>query len=169
MEVDIQTGAVVSLAGKKVSLGALKYNGIAFEVQEVKGSGDRLCLSGFLPGFGAVVVEYFMNAGWIYGEVSCPLMDHRWEESKITWKDAVYLEHSKSAQASVVRTISAVTQPTVRERFHSLDMLEIRESNSVVQLKHGGNIFFCQTPAAVQNRLWCYDEFCNRFYWAAAI
>ena len=69
----------------------------------------------------------------------------------------------------MVRTVSGVTQPTVLERFHSLDVLEIREADSLVQLKHGGNIFFRQTPTSVQNRLWCYDEFCNRFYWAVAI
>jgi len=169
VQIDLKTGAVVSLAGKKVSLGALKYNGVAFEVQKVKGSGERLCLSGLLPGFGAVAIEYFMNAGWLYGGVSCPVMDHRWEDTKITWMDAVYLEHSKSQQAGVVRTVSGVTQPTVLERFHSLDVLEIREADSGVQLKHGGNIFFRQTPAAVQNRLWCYDEFCNRFYWAVSL
>ena len=169
VEVDLKTGAVVSLAGRKVSLGALKYNGAPFEVQDVRGSDDRLCLSGNLPGFGAVVVEYFLNAGWLYGEVSCPVMDHRWEDTKITWMDAVYLEHSKSAQAGVVRTVSAISQPTGLERFHSLDVLKIREAGSVVQLKHGGNIFFRQTPAAVQNRLWCYDEFCDRFYWAVEI
>ena len=169
VEIDLQTGAVVSLAGKKVSLGALKYNGIAFEVQEVKGSNNRLSLSGQLPGFGGVVIEYFMNAGYLYSEVSCPVMDHRWEDTKITWKDAVYLEHSKPSQASVVRTVSAVSQPTALERFHSLDVLEIRDGSSAVNLKHGGNIFFRQTPGAVQNRLWCYDEFCNRFYWAVAI
>ena len=169
VEVDLKTGAVVSLAGRKVSLGALKYNGAAFEVQEVRGSDERLCLSGNLPGFGEVVIEYFMNAGWLYGEVSCPVMDHRWEDTKITWKDAVYLEHSKSAQAGVVRSVSAVTQPTVLDRFHSLDVLEIRDSSLVVQLKHGGNIFFRQTSAAVQNRLWCYDEFCDRFYWAVSL
>jgi len=168
VEVDLQTGAVVSLVGKKVSLGALKYNGVAFDVKEVKGSRDRLCLAGILPGFGAVAIEYFMNSGWIYAEVLCPLMNHRWEESKITWNDAVYLEHSKSPHAGVVRTVSAVTQPTALERFHSLDVLEIRGADSVVQLKHGGNIFFRQTPATVQNRLWCYDEFCDRFYWAAS-
>ena len=72
-------------------------------------------------------------------------------------------------QVVVVRTVSGVTQPTVIERFRSLDVLEIREGSSVVQLKHGGNIFFRQTPSAVQNRLWCYDEFCDRFYWAASM
>jgi len=126
-------------------------------------------LTGNLPGFGAVVVEYFVNAGWLYGEISCPVMDHRWEDTRITWMDAVYLEHSKFQQAVVVRTVSGVTQPTVLERFHSLDELEIREADSVVHFKHGGNIFFRQTPAAVQNRLWCYDEFCSRFYWAASM
>ena len=169
VEIDLQSGTLVSLAGKKVSLGALKYNGVAFEVQEVRGSDKRLCLSGNLPGFGEVVVEYFLNAGWLYGEVSCPTMDHRWEDTKITWKDAVYLEHSKSAQAGVVRTVSAISQPTGLERFHSLDVLKIREAGSVVQLKHGGNIFFRQTPAAVHNRLWCYDEFCDCFYWAVSL
>ena len=169
VKVDLQTGAVVSLAGKKVSLGALKYNGAAFEVQEVKGSDERLCLSGLLPGFGDVVIEYFMNAGWLYGEVSCPAMDHRWKNTNITWSDAVYLEHSKSQQAGVIRTVSGVTQLTVLERFHSLDVLDICEGDSVVQLMHGGNIFFRQTTAAVQNRLWCYDEFCNRFYWAVSL
>jgi hypothetical protein len=126
-------------------------------------------LSGLLPGFGDVVIEYFMNAGWLYGEVSCPAMDHRWEDTNITWSDAVYLEHSKSAQAGVMRTVSAVTQPTSLDRFHSLDELEICEADSVVHFKHGGNIFFRQTSAAVQNRLWCYDEFCNRFYWAVSL
>jgi hypothetical protein len=169
VKVDLQTGAVVSLAGKKVSLGALKYNGAAFEVQEVKGSDERLCLSGLLPGFGGVVIEYFVNAGWLYGEVSCPAMDHRWKNTNITWSDAVYLEHSKSQQAGVIRTVSGVTQLTVLERFHSLDVLDICEGDSVVQLMHGGNIFFRQTTAAVQNRLWCYDEFCNRFYWAVSL
>ena len=169
VEVDLLTGTVVSLAGKKVSLGALKYNGIAFNVQEVKGSDNRLILSGDLPGFGRVVIEYFLNAGCLYGEVSCPVMDHRWEDTKITWKDAVYLEHSKPPQAGVVRAVSAVTQPTSLERFHSLDVLEIRGGSLAVQLRHGGNIFFRQTPEAVQNRLWCYDEFCDRFYWAASM
>ena len=167
--IDLENGAVVSVDGKMVSLGALKYNRSAFEVQKVRESDERLCLSGILPDFGEVVIEYFMNSGWLYGEVSCPVIDHRWEETKITWMDAVYLEHSKSARAGVVRTVSAVTQPTSLLQFHSLDVLEIHEPDSVVRLKHGGNIFFRQTPVAVQNRLWCYDEFCNRFYWAVSL
>ena len=169
VEIDLQTAKVVSLAGKKVSLGALKYDGASFEVREVKASDNRLRLSGLLPGFGGVAVEYFMNAGCLYGEVSFPSMDHPWVDTKITWKDAVYLEHSKSAQTGVVRTISGVSQPTKLEHFHSLDVLEIHEDSSVLHLKQGGNIFFRQAPETIQNRLWCYDEFCDLFYWGVEV
>ena len=110
-----------------------------------------------------------MSAGCLYAEVSFPSMDHTWVDTKITWMDAVYLEHSKSAQADVVRTVSGVSQPTRLEYFHSLDVLEIHEGNSAVRLKQGGNIFFRQEPESVQNRLWCYDEFSDLFYWGVEV
>jgi hypothetical protein len=167
--IDPGNGFVAKMAGRAVSLGTLKYNGEPFCVREIKTAGHRLCLSGLLPGFGDVILEYFINAGWLYGEISARSMDRRWDDTKIAWGDCVYIEHAKSSGAQVVRTVSGVTQPTGLERFHSLDVLEIREPGHTLTFRHGGNVFFRQTPVAVQNRLWCYDEFCDRFYWAVSL
>lgn len=166
VEIDSGNGSIRRLGGRDVALGALKYNGAPLKVREVKSAGDKLCVAGMLPGFGEVTVEYFISGGWLYGEITAASMDQRWDDTRIGWGDCVYLEHARPSQPQVVRTVSGVTQPTALERFHSLDSLELKGAGQSFHLRHGGNIFFQQTPVAVQNRLWCYDEFCNRFYWA---
>jgi len=47
--------------------------------------------------------------------------------------------------------------------------LAFRGQGSLWRFRHGGNIFFRQTPEAVHNRLWCYDEFCDTFHWGVAL
>lgn len=171
VEIDPATAAVVRIAGQRVSLGKLMYNGEPFRSgppQMLKG-GHGLRVAGRLPGFGEMVVDYFACGGWFYGQIKAVSTIPHWNDTRTTWADCVYLEHTKPPGASVLRTVSNVTQPTALERFHSLDRLAIQAAGRVWSLRHGGNIFFRQTPDTVRNRLWCYNEFCDTFHWGVAL
>ena len=131
--------------------------------------GNRLCVSGKIPGFADMVLEYFFGADGLFCEISTGTPSFIWSDTKISWGSCVYLEHSRDAGTEIIRNVSGVSQPTGIEKFHSLDFIEICNRKAMVRLKHGGNIFFRQTKNTVQNRLWCYDEFCNRFWWGVEL
>ncbi|MFZ2657560.1 MAG: hypothetical protein WAX69_21675, partial [Victivallales bacterium] len=168
-EIDGRSGKVVSIDGKKVSLGFLKFDGVPFEVQKMFSKADRLCLSGKIPGFADAVLEYFFGTGGLLCEISVGRPLFVWSDTKISWGSCVYLEHSKDESAEIIRNVSGVAQATGIEKFHSLDFLDIRNEKVPIRLRHGGNIFFRQTKKAVHNRLWCYDEFCDKFWWGAGL
>jgi hypothetical protein len=164
-EIDGRNGRVIAIDGKKVSLGFLKFDGVPFKVEKFFSKGNKLCASGKIPGFADAVLEYFFGNDGLFCEVSAGTPSFIWPDTKISWGSSVYLEHSRDAGTEIVRNVSGVLQPTGIEKFHSLDFIEISNRKIPVRLRHGGNIFFRQTKNTVQNRLWTYDEFCNRFWW----
>jgi len=164
-----RNGSLVSLDGMPVSLGLLKFDGGAFQVGSHAMEDGRWRLTGLLPGFGEVCIGYFVHGNRLYGEVSVKDPAFAWSSAEVCWGRCVVLEHAKPPLARVVRTVSGVSEPTTLEKFHSLDVLEIRNNDAALRLGHGGNIFFRQSPEAVQNRLWCYDEFCDRFWWSLSL
>ena len=164
-EIDGRNGRVLAIDGNKVSLGFLKFDGVPFEVEKMFSKGNRLCVSGKIPGFAVVVLEYFFGADGLFCEISAGTSSFIWPDTKISWGSCVYLEHSRDAGTEIIRNVSGVSQATVIEKFHSLDFIEVCNRKQTIRLRHGGNIFFRQTKNTVQNRLWCYDEFCNRFWW----
>lgn len=166
VKIDPNTGAVTGLDGIVCSLGLLQFNGAPLDVKETKTDGNKLVVLGNLPGFGEVKLEYFISRASLYCEAAVTEQQGKWRMDKICWADCVYLEHAKAESAEVIRTVSGVSQATRLERFHSLDTLELQDEQNNILLRHGGNIFFRQTATAVHNRLWCYDEFCDRFWWA---
>ena len=168
-EIDGRNGRVLAIDGNKVSLGFLKFDGVQFEVEKMFSKGNRLCASGKIPGFADLVLEYFFGADGLFCEISAGTSSFIWPDTKISWGSCVYLEHARDAGTKIVRNVSGVSQPTEIEKFHSLDSIEIRNRKQTIRLRHGGNIFFRQTKNAVQNRLWCYDEFCNKFWWGIDI
>ncbi|MEI8245428.1 MAG: hypothetical protein WCI51_06325 [Lentisphaerota bacterium] len=163
---DKQNGSVIELDGIPVSLGNLKFDGAVFQAETVTAASNRLIIAGTLPWFGGVILEYFASGNRLYGEVSVADPKFPWTDTKICWGSCVYLEHAKPHICKVVRTVSGVSEPTAKERFHSLGTLELNGEEQQLRLHHGGNIFFRQTEKTVCNRLWCYDEFCDRFWWA---
>jgi hypothetical protein len=171
VEIDPATAAVVRIGGQAVSFGKLLYNGAPLTGLTRCASSHPavIALRGTLPGFGEVAIEYFVRGGWLWGQVKAVAQERRWTDTRICWADCVHLEHVKPAGAEVWRTVSGVTEPTRLERFHSLDELAFRGEGRAWRFRHGGNIFFRQTPVAVQNRLWCYDEFCDTFHWGVAL
>lgn len=164
-----QNGSLVSVDGMPVSLGLLKFDGEAFQAGCQATENGRWRLSGLLPGFGEARIEYFVHGHHLYGEVSVKDPNFAWTSAEVCWGRCVVLEHAKPPLARVLRTVSGVSEPTTLEKFHSLDVLEIRNKETALRLGHGGNIFFRQSPEAIQNRLWCYDEFCDRFWWSLSL
>ncbi len=162
-------GMVVELDGIPCSLGLLKYDNASFAVENISPDGSKLVMSGILPGFGKMTLEYFFSNKRLYCEFAVTEQTVKWSMGRTCWNDCVYLEHAKPEPAEVVRTVSGVSQATELERFHSLDTLELRNAGYYIRLRHGGNIFFRQTETAVCNRLWCYDEFCDCFWWAVEL
>jgi hypothetical protein len=150
-------------------LGALEYEGATFRVENVSSVADRMILKGRLPGFGQVRLEYFINGGMLYCAVIVVEQEASWSSDEACWDDCAYLCHAKSVDTQVIRTVSGISQPTGLKRFHSLGKLELRGDRDSINLRHGGNIFFRQTGTAVHNRLWCYDEFCDRFWWGVEL
>jgi hypothetical protein len=171
VDIDPATAAVVRIGGQAVSFGKLLYNGAALTDLSRSPSSPPavLALRGTLPGFGEVSIEYFTSGGWLWGQIKAESQERRWTDTRICWADCVHLEHAKPASAEVWRTVSGVTEPTRLERFHSLDEMAFRGRDRAWRFRHGGNIFFRQTPEAVHNRLWCYDEFCDTFHWGVAL
>jgi hypothetical protein len=166
---DRGNGRVVAIDGKRVSLGLLKFDGAPFKAGQLSESKNRLRVSGAIPGYAEATLEYFFGGGCLFCEVTAGTPSFTWPDTKTCWGSCVYLEHEKGAGAEIIRTVSGVSQPTGKEKFHSLDILEIRAGKNVLRLRHGGNIFFRQTEKAVMNRLWCYDEFCSRFWWGVEL
>jgi hypothetical protein len=171
VEIDPATAAVVRIGGQAVSFGKLLYNGAPLTglARSPSPRPAVIALRGTLPGFGEVAIEYFVSGGWLWGQVKAVAQERRWTDTRICWADCVHLEHATPAGAQVWRTVSGVTEPTRLERFHSLDELAFRGQGRAWRFRHGGNIFFRQPPEAVQNRLWCYDEFCDTFHWGVAL
>jgi len=165
IRIDDQNGAIVSLDGCQVSLGQLKFENCALEIKNITRENNCLTITGLLPGFGAVMLKYFINANQLYCEVSVADPKFPWSDTQICWGRCVYLEHTKTKSSNVIRTVCGVSEPTAKERFHSLDTLFFDNR----YLHHGGNIFFRQTDTTVCNRLWCYDEFCDRFWWSVEL
>ncbi len=168
-EINPHSGEVVRIGQRNVSLGALRFDGVPFRAEDITSVCHTLKLAGTLPGFGDATLEYFINGGQLFCEVSTTNPHILADDTRICWGNCVYLEHAKPGGAVVERTVSGLTQPTASERFHSLDRLAVRDAGGVLHLGHGGNIFFRQTERTVQNRLWCYDEFCDRFWWSVQI
>jgi hypothetical protein len=171
VELDPVTAAVVRIGGRAVSFGKLLYNGAPLTglTRSDAGHPAVIALRGTLPGFGEVALEYFVSGAGLWGQIKVVAQERRWTDTRICWADCVYLEHAKPAGAEVVRAVSGLTEPTRLERFHSLDALAFRGGEHPWRFRHGGNIFFRQTPEAVHNRLWCYDEFCDTFHWGVAL
>jgi hypothetical protein len=168
-EIDGENGRVIAIDGKKLSLGFLKFDGVPFEVEKMFSKDNKLCVSGKIPGFADMVLEYFFGADGLFCEISAGTPSFIWSDTKISWGSCVYIEHARDVGTEIIRNVSGVSQVTGIEKFHSLDFIEIRNRKAMVRLKHGGNIFFRQTTNTVQNRLWCYDEFCNRFWWGVEL
>jgi len=171
VEIAPATAAVIRIGGEGVSFGKLLYNGAPLTGLAPSPSPHPavIALRGMLPGFGEVAIEYFVSGGWLWGQVKAVAQERRWTDTRICWADCVHLEHAKPAGAAVWRTVSGVTEPTRLERFHSLDELAFRGRGRAWRFRQGGNIFFRQTPEAIHNRLWCYDEFCDAFHWGVAL
>lgn len=166
VEINPDTGEVMTIDETPCSFGLLKYNNIISKVEKILSKDNRLILLCHLHCFGQVTLEYFINSGRLYCEAAITSQEAKWSANKICWNDCVYLEHSKSEESQVIRTVGGISQPTQLEYFHSLDILKFKHLDSLICFRHGGNIFFRQTEKTVQNRLWCYDEFCNRFWWS---
>jgi hypothetical protein len=169
VHIDPDTGSVLGFDGISCALGALEYEGATFRVENVSSVADRMILKGRLPGFGQVRLEYFINGGMLYCAVIVVEQEASWSSDEACWDDCAYLCHAKSVDTQVIRTVSGISQPTGLKRFHSLGKLELRGDRDSINLRHGGNIFFRQTGTAVHNRLWCYDEFCDRFWWGVEL
>lgn len=145
--------------------GRLHANNVRFAAISREFADNRLRLTGTIPSFGGIRLEYFLSGGVLYG-VAGRLDDRRqWDMAAIEWADAVWFRHETAPGEAVIRTVCSVSEPTTLEYFHSQNELLIGGR----RLLHGGNIFFRRTENAVENRLWCYGEFCSSFYWGMVL
>jgi hypothetical protein len=168
-KVDLKSGAVIRIGPQACRLGCVTFDGKALVIAGVERLPDRLRLTGNLSGFGTVTLAYFIAGRRLFCEVSIASNPLRVARDAQCWERCVSLEHAKPAGAEVWRRVSGVVQPTRREAFHSLDVVELRRGGETRVLGHGGNIFFRQTPTTLSNRLWCHDEFCDCFWWSVAL
>lgn len=141
--------------------GRLRTDTANFVAEKAEFTGDRLVLTGSVAGFGKVSLTYFIADAVLYVVMARLDDERKWEMSAVEWNDAVYLRHAKSPAEPVIRTVCSVSEPTELDYFHSLDSLSIGKH----ALYHGGNVFFRQSVDYVDNRLWCYGEFCRSFWW----
>ncbi len=153
--IDPVTGAVNQRFGR------LLTNDAGFAAEQAEFTGDQLILTGNIASFGRVRLSYFIADGVLYAVIARLDDQRKWDMSFVEWSDAVYLRHVKTPEEPVIRTVCSVSQPTELELFHSLDTLTIGQH----WLYHGGNIFFRQSGDHLDNRLWCYGEFCRSFWW----
>jgi len=141
--------------------GRLLANNDSFVGEKIEFTGGQLILTGTIASFGKVRLKYFIADAVLYTVIERLDDDRKWDMSAIEWSDAVYLRHCKTPEAPVIRTVCSVSEPTELDLFHSLDTLSVGKRT----LLHGGNVFFRQGADYVDNRLWCYGEFCRSFWW----
>lgn len=167
--IDARSGAVVRLGDLPVSLGMPRFNGVPMQVTDIRVGAKRLCISGRWADYGPITIEYFLSSGQLFGVLSGSRSAASWEASRTCWADCVYLEHANLPASQVIRVVSGIAQPTELAQFHSLSTLTLRSDARNIVLQHGGNIFFRQDQASLHNRLWCYGEFCTRFWWSVGL
>lgn len=161
VKIDLTSGKVLEINGVKVCLGEISGNGGKLVTSVSRFDDNCLVLNGAVAGFGSLQITYFFGKDNLYAVIEATTQHHLWQGGATDWRDCIRLSHGKAARDPVLRHLSGVAEPTKLDYFHSLDALTVGKHT----LCHGGNIFFRQSADRVENRLWCYGEFCRSFWW----